>query len=218
MKVFFPSGLLIVACGLTFNLSCAQAEYHAPESHSIVTKNMQSLGLLRPSFYWVALETKETAKKSKKLFDEAGNLLTAITPTYYKKLAMEGTGKLLNGKIINFKSRRQNADGTIEILWRFCPADAPFGYGLEDLKLVPYRSVAVDLTVIPLGSKVFIPAAVGVKLPDGSRHDGYFTAVDIGDLIKDKKIDIFTAYGDQSHVFESAGLQTGKMTEVFVVK
>lgn len=216
----FPSALILFF-SVGMHLSCAQAEHDTvkpADDPQIQSAQLESLGLMRPSFYWVAVEKKEAAKKTKKLFDKNGNLLAAVTPKYHKELTMEGTGKLLNKKIINYESRRLNPDGTTEILWQFCPPEAPYGYGLGTIPLVPFRSVATDLSVIPLGSKVFIPAAVGVKLPDGSVHDGYFTAVDIGDMIKNKKIDIFTAYGDQSDVFEKGGMQTGKMIEVFLVK
>lgn len=203
------------------SLSCAQADHGNNGDSGLLDPHgakLASIGLMRPSFYWVAVEKKDTAKKTKKLFDRNGNLLATVTPNYYKELAMEGTGKLLNKKIINYESRKTNPDGTTEIFWQFCPPEAPFGYGLGPIPLVPFRSVATDLTVVPLGSKLYIPAAVGIKLPDGTFHDGYFTAVDIGDMITNKKIDLFTAYGDQSDVFEAGGMMTGKMIEVFMVK
>jgi len=77
------------------------------------------------------------------------------------------------------------------------PADAPFGLGARaSYRLVPYRSAAVDPSVIPLGSVLFIPGLAGamVTLPDGQpwRHDGYLMAVDVGGAIRGNHIDIFT--------------------------
>ena len=61
--------------------------------------------------------------------------------------------------------------------------------------LIPYRSIAVDKTVIPYGTVIYIPAARGqqIRLPSGQtvRHDGYFYAADTGGAIKRNHIDVF---------------------------
>lgn len=189
----------------------------ASDATDATQPKMESLGKLRPSFYWVALEPKNKAPKTRKLFDEDGKLIAAVSEKYYKSLLMEGTGRLTNGKVVNFKSRSKKSDGTWDIRWRLCPSTAPYGYGLNDIPLEAFKSVAVDTSVIPLGSKIYIPAAKGAKLPNGQRHDGYFTAVDIGDLIKSKKIDIFTAFGDRSDIFGAVGMETGRMVDIFLV-
>lgn len=78
---------------------------------------------------------------------------------------------------------------------RFVASFSPYGYGTQQLKLVPYRTIAVDRSVIPIGSVVFIPAARGqvVMLPSGDRvyHDGFFYAADVGSNIKGNHIDVF---------------------------
>ena len=99
-----------------------------------------------------------------------------------------------------------------------CPPSAPYGYGLENFVLKPFRSVAVDPSVVPIPSRVYIPAAKGALLPDGSVHDGFFEAVDIGEAIQNQRIDIFTAMGDQSAVFERHGLSNMKATPVYLVE
>jgi len=72
-------------------------------------------------------------------------------------------------------------------------AKGKYGDGVKGYKLVPYKSIAVDPSVIKIGSIVFIPAMVNVAIPgDTIKHDGYFYAVDIGSAIKDNHIDIFT--------------------------
>lgn len=206
------------SAALPLSSHMSPARQHISDSLPPPPPNLQSIGFLRPSFYWIALETDDGEKRAKRLLDPDGNLLATVSEKYFKSLSMEGTGRLLDGRVINFKLRLTNPDGSKEIRWRICGPDAPFGYGYEDALLREFRSVAVDPTVIPLGSKVYIPAARGVKLPDGSTHDGVFDAVDIGDLIQNKKIDIFTSFGDQSSVFERSGLETGKNVEIFLVK
>jgi 3D (Asp-Asp-Asp) domain-containing protein len=75
-------------------------------------------------------------------------------------------------------------------------AKGKFGDGVNGFKLIPYRTIAVDKTKIPIGTVIFIPNAVGIEilLPDGSKsfHDGYFFAADVGGDIKLNHIDVFT--------------------------
>lgn len=181
-------------------------------------KTMKRVGLMRPSFYWISLEPKDGKPKTKSLLDMDGNVLAKVTESYYKKLLMEGTGRLRNGKLVNFKGRVTLPNGTSEIRWRFCGPDAPYGFGYEDIPLRPFHSVAIDPKTIPIGSLLYIPAAKGISLPNGTRHDGYFNAVDIGSMIQKIKIDIFVGDEANRYVFESQGLETGKMIEVFIVE
>jgi 3D (Asp-Asp-Asp) domain-containing protein len=204
------------------NDSVSQIDQDQPEfpMDSILAappKTKKLVGSLRPSFYWISLEPNDGSSKTHPLLDLAGNVLVNISEDYFKKLSMEGTGRLLDGRVINYHGRVVKPDGTKEIRWRWCGPEAPHGFGYEDRLLNPFRSVAVDPSVIPLDSKVYIPAARGAKLPDGSIHDGYFMAVDIGDLIKSKKIDIFTSFGDQSEPFLKIGMETGRFVNIYIV-
>ena len=62
-------------------------------------------------------------------------------------------------------------------------------------KVVAMRTVAVDKNLIPKRSVLFIKETVGLKMPDGSAHDGYWYASDAGGAIKGKRIDLFTGSG-----------------------
>jgi 3D (Asp-Asp-Asp) domain-containing protein len=68
-------------------------------------------------------------------------------------------------------------------------------FGGSGLKLVAMKSLAVDPTVIPYKSVVYIPEAVGVlyvnEEGDTVAHDGYFLAADTGSMIKGNHIDVF---------------------------
>ena len=65
-------------------------------------------------------------------------------------------------------------------------------------KVVAMRTVAVDKDLIPKGSVLFIKETVGLKMPDGTRHDGYWYASDTGGAIKGKRIDLFTGFSASS--------------------
>ncbi len=57
---------------------------------------------------------------------------------------------------------------------------------------VAMRTAATDRTLVPRRSILFIKETVGMPMPDGSRHDGYWYASDVGGAIKGARIDLFT--------------------------
>jgi len=63
---------------------------------------------------------------------------------------------------------------------------------------VAMRTAAVDRTMIPRRTILFIKETVGMPMPDGSVHDGYWYASDIGGAIKGNRIDLFTGSGKGS--------------------
>ncbi len=65
-------------------------------------------------------------------------------------------------------------------------------------RVVPMRTLAVDPSVVPRGSVVFIKETVGLPLPGGGLHDGLWYASDIGGAIKGDRIDLFTGSGSAS--------------------
>jgi 3D (Asp-Asp-Asp) domain-containing protein len=60
---------------------------------------------------------------------------------------------------------------------------------------VAMRTVAVDPRVIPRRTRLFIRETVGMLMPDGSRHDGYWYASDTGGSIKGQRVDLYTGNG-----------------------
>ncbi len=222
LAICIPAAFIVAnAADSHFNSQTNLEESFTEESQAelllVEDSELQELGAFRPSFYWIALEKKESAPKKNKLLDRRGRVLAKVTDAFFKELKMEGTGLLRNKKLINFDTRVKLPDGTTQIRWRLCGPEAPFGYGYGNTPLKPFRSVAVDPTVVPLGTKLYIPAAKGVKLPDGTVHDGVFFADDIGSMIIDRKIDFFTSFGDQSKVFQEQGMPHGKMIQVFKI-
>jgi 3D (Asp-Asp-Asp) domain-containing protein len=81
----------------------------------------------------------------------------------------------------------------------------------------PMRTVAVDPSVIPRHSILFIKETVGLKMPDGAVHDGYWYASDVGGAIKGQRIDLFTGAGAASmKVLEALNLTTISAVKVGV--
>jgi 3D (Asp-Asp-Asp) domain-containing protein len=81
-------------------------------------------------------------------------------------------------------------------------------------RLAPMRTVAVDPKVFPRHSVLFIKETVGLRMPDGSAHDGYWYASDIGGAIKGARIDLFTGVGKAS----MKALAAINMTTISAVK
>lgn len=85
-------------------------------------------------------------------------------------------------------------------------ADVGSGYGTaHGIALEPFRSLAGDIGayptsapewrgkggLAPVGTRAWIPDWVGVLLPDGTRHDGWFLVHDTGGAIVGAHFDVF---------------------------
>jgi 3D (Asp-Asp-Asp) domain-containing protein len=60
---------------------------------------------------------------------------------------------------------------------------------------IAMRTVATDPRYIPRRTRLFIRETVGLRMADGSVHDGYWYASDTGGAIKGQKIDLYTGHG-----------------------
>jgi 3D (Asp-Asp-Asp) domain-containing protein len=82
-------------------------------------------------------------------------------------------------------------------------------------KVVAMRTVAIDKNLIPKRSVLFIKETVGLKMPDGSMHDGYWYASDVGGAIKGQRIDLYTGTGARS-MSQARGLNLASLTAIKV--
>jgi 3D (Asp-Asp-Asp) domain-containing protein len=89
--------------------------------------------------------------------------------------------------------------------------------GLDSLgcKVVPMRTIAVDKNIIPRRTVLFIKETVGLAMPDGRAHDGYWYATDVGGAIKGQRIDLYTGRGAGS-MKPMLDLNLAKLTAVKV--
>lgn len=171
--------------------------------------SLEELGEFQVTYYWVEIEGDyESRPADTALLDDAGKELGRFPKEFVERIRVEGTGKLRDGRVINVTGKEG----------RFAAVRCPNGLGVGDYHLIPFRSVAVDPQVIPVGTELFIPAAVGAKLPDGTVHDGRFWAQDEGGAIRGKHLDLFTGPRDRSEFLEKAGVKNLKTTKVLRVK
>lgn len=101
------------------------------------------------------------------------------------------------------------------VRWHTSPH--PHGTGARSNPLQPYRTIACDLGWVggstpwvnggypEFGQQLYIPAADGVVLPDGTVHDGVFTCEDTGGAVTGNHIDVFLGpmSGPMSQVIEA---------------
>lgn len=64
--------------------------------------------------------------------------------------------------------------------------------------VVPMRTAAVDGVKIRRHTLLFIKETVGLRMPDGRLHDGYWYASDVGGGIHQGRIDLFTGHNASS--------------------
>lgn len=121
-----------------------------------------------------------------------GMYLKTATKSFVEELKMEGAGWLADGRIVNWAGRCRYGEGTCFTI--LDPKRYPFGMGAAHRPLVPWRSVAVDRKLIPIGDTLYVPEFDGMLLPDGSRHDGCLRADDVGGAINRRKIDFYVTY------------------------
>jgi 3D (Asp-Asp-Asp) domain-containing protein len=107
---------------------------------------------------------------------------------------MEGSGLLADGRVINYAGRCRYGVGTC--FEQLDTRTHPFGRGAGKRPLVPFKSVAVDPKLIPIGEPLYLPELDGVLMPDGSIHDGCVRADDTGGGIKKRKMDFFVVSHD----------------------
>jgi len=148
------------------------------------------------------------------LLDISGrDLEYSLSPNDWCHAALEGSVRVIKkdglGTVFNFSGTRQNRlqvdcvpyVGLSDLGYsRFYRAKGPFGDGVNGYLLRPYRTLAVDPSVIPYGSVLYIPSARGtqITLSDGASiiHDGYFFAADTGGAINGNHIDVFIGSAD----------------------
>jgi 3D (Asp-Asp-Asp) domain-containing protein len=125
--------------------------------------------------------------------DPMGDLITSVV-----------TGSLPSGAGWNLKATLYHAGAK--------------GVGALDslgCKVVAMRTVAIDKNLIPKRSVLFIKETVGLKMPDGSVHDGYWYASDVGGAIKGQRIDLYTGSSARS-MNQARALNLASLTAIKV--
>lgn len=170
-------------------------------------------GVLKPTVYFFVIlnEDKNGCKAdTKRTMHGAGSKpLLKVCPKTAAACALQGScGIIQKGQLHTFNiiGRFDGQDRYFEI-----PDDGcRFGYGVNSSCLDPFYTLAADLTIYKPGEVIFVPAVVGLELPDGSKHNGYFVIRDKGRGIKGLgRFDFFSghySWYDSQNPFKKVGL------------
>lgn len=152
--------------------------------------------LFRNTYYDFPVEG--AGAKDATVFDAACKPISKVTRDFHDRVCVQGSGKLASGTTVSFAKRGcECADVCPRTGHKICfeALDAqkyPHGRGATGKPITPLYTIAVDSSVIPLGTPVFVAEFVGLPRPDGSKHDGCFLAEDRGTRVIGKQIDVFT--------------------------
>jgi len=152
-----------------------------------------SLGSFELTYYWVAYEGDYGGAADSELYDPDCDLLATVSSGFADAIALEGTGRLLDGRLLNVDGACGCASSPCYIE---ADADHPWGYGVQGRALVPFRSVAVDADVIEYGTGLYLPELDGLTMPGEApwgdfAHDGCAVAADTGGGIVGMHVDFF---------------------------
>lgn len=206
------------------SVACAQTDH--TEDSLITTEDLRKIPDLLPTTYYLAFESRTSCSGMYRGVDYKGDevsevltpnneVLAQVCTRFLKVLMMEGSGVL--------KDRGQ---GTVTVNWagngRFRVLDrCTYGEGTKDYCLLPFYTIAADLKVHKPGEILYVPAAKGLKLPDGTTHLGFFEVRDTGSAfvgIGAQRVDLFIAEQDDSNnVFRDAGFHHKNPTPAFRV-
>lgn len=153
-------------------------------------------GMFRNTYY--DFPSEGGGPKDAVLYDAACAPLASVPRAFHDQVCVQGSGRLASGDTVSFARRGcACADvcprtGQQVCFERLDPRRFPYGRGATGRPITPLRTVAVDSSVIPLGTSLFVPELVGLPLPGGGRHDGCFVAEDRGIKVVGRQIDVFT--------------------------
>jgi len=149
-------------------------------------------------FYWLAMQDRhddDYDDEQEDIYTEDGFYLGTFADSFVHALRLEGSGLLNDGRVINYAGRCRYGVGTC--FHELDKSTHPYGRGAGRRPLIPFKSVAIDPRVVPIGEPLYIPELDGLRMPDGSIHDGCVRADDTGGGIKKHKMDFFVVtYGN----------------------
>jgi 3D (Asp-Asp-Asp) domain-containing protein len=158
----------------------------------------QLLGVFRNTYYDFPVES-DFQGSATPLMNRSCKAISRVPRGFYDAVCVQGSGTLVSGKTVSF-AKRDCACAEIcpRTQQKICfdeldEKEFPWGRGAQGTAIVPLRTVAVDTSVVPLGTWVYIPEYDGVQRSPGStaRHDGCFVAQDRGMKVVGEHVDIF---------------------------
>lgn len=148
-----------------------------------------------------------TGRETEKLITPEGKYIATVCKRFAMALLMEGSGILRDrgqGEIaLNYGGRIGNKTRYYRL------NRCKWGEGPRHLCLLPYHTIAADNRIHKVNEIIYLPEAKGIRLPDGSIHEGFFIVRDTGGAFKGigaQRIDLFVGTDpDYDNAFKRAG-------------
>jgi 3D (Asp-Asp-Asp) domain-containing protein len=161
----------------------------------------RSLGTFRNTYYDFPSE-RDFQGPNVELKNARCKTVATVARGFFEAVCVQGSGTLKQGGTVSFAKRDcECAEVCPRTAQRICfdlldGSKFPWGRGATGNPITPLLSVAVDSSVIPLGTAVYVPEYDGLpRDPDRtSFHDGCFMAHDRGLKVQGKQLDVFTGH------------------------
>jgi 3D (Asp-Asp-Asp) domain-containing protein len=168
-------------------------------------RSARYLGRFKVTYYWVVEEKDYPQSKRMPLYSVDGKLVGRFSESFVRDFKTESCARLRDGRCLSYL-KNQNR---VQVVERFLGNG---GHTLTELK-----SIAVDPSVIPLGSKVYIPQFEGLTV-NGKHLNGIFYAHDIGSAVKGNHIDIFLGDKNYMQTLSSTGGGSSSRVDVYLLE
>lgn len=168
-------------------------------------RDIAETGTITPTIYFLAVvdEDKESCADKVGMYLTNGSVAMTVCRRTASFCSEQGSCLIKKGgkwQTFNIVRRVNGIDRYVLI-----SDGCTYGYGVRNICLDPFYSVAADLSVYDPGDVIFIPKLRGLKLPNGQRHDGYVIVRDQGRGIKGRgRFDFFSGamnWGDGTNPF-----------------
>lgn len=121
-----------------------------------------------------------------------GGSIATVSHGFLKSVKMQGSAKLCDGRVVGVRKLSP-------LCFVVVPEGFPWGMTASGRAATPFRSIAVDPKVFPLGHWYYVRELDGLSLPppaESKVHDGCVHADDVGGAVKNELVDLFVGPHD----------------------
>ena len=161
-----------------------------------------AIGSFVHTFYWMEFEDDYPGRADTELAGSDCRAVALVPEAFAARVCVEGSGRLSSGALLNLSGEcacgyQCRETGASVCFLPVTDGRANWGYGSDGNPLTPLRSLAIEQSVVPHGTVLYIPEWDGVRIPASPRglggftHDGCFRADDIGYGVEGRHYDLY---------------------------
>ena len=166
------------------------------------------LGTFKNTYYDFPSES-DFGGEALDLMNGSCKAIASVPRTFYESVCVQGSGTLKSGGTVSFAKRDCSCAALCPRTGQHICFDLldkqqfPWGRGATGRGITPLLTVAVDSTIIPLGTPLYIPEYDGLPrdASGATKHDGCFLAEDRGLAVKGEHVDVFTGHRETTQLW-----------------